>query len=50
MFLVAAIHYNKIASTEKEEYQSSQKKLEPLLSIYNTDCVGIDTLDDDYGK
>lgn len=50
VFLVASIHYNKIASTEKEEYQLSQKKLEPLLSIYNTDCVGIDTLDDDYGK
>jgi hypothetical protein len=50
MFLVAAIHYSKLASSEKEEYRQAQKKLEPTLNIYNTDCIGIDTLDDDFAK
>lgn len=50
MFLIAAVHYGKIASSEKAEYQKAQKLLVPLVDIYNTDCVGIDTLDDDFSK
>lgn len=50
MFLVAAIHYSRLASSEKEECHRAQKKLEPTLNIYNTDCIGIDTLDDDFAK
>ncbi len=50
MFFVASIHYGKVVAVEKEEYQQAQKLLVPTLDIYNTDCVGIDTLDDDFSK
>ena len=50
MFLVAAVHYSKIADSEREEHQQAQKLLVPTVNIYNTDCVGIDTLDDDFAK
>jgi hypothetical protein len=50
MFLVAAVHYSKIADSERAEHQQAQKLLVPTMNIYNTDCVGIDTLDDDFAK
>lgn len=49
MFFLASLYYGKIAAAEKIEHKSAQKKLKPLLSIYNTDCIGLDTLDDDFG-
>lgn len=48
MFVAVAMSYGKKAATERESYEKAQKKLTPALSIYNTDCVGIDTLDDDF--
>lgn len=50
MFLVASIHYGKIANSERVEHQQAQKRLTPTIDIYNTDCVGIDSFDDDFSK
>lgn len=48
MFLIVAIHYGKKAKGEQEAYKQAQKKSNPAINIYNTDCVGIDTLDDNF--
>ena len=49
MCFMIMIRYNKNVASEQEERTQKQKIIPPARSIYNTDCVGIDTLDDDYG-
>jgi hypothetical protein len=48
MSLMIMLYYNKKVASEQEEHTEAQKTLYSARSIYNTDCVGIDTLDDDY--
>lgn len=48
MSLMIMLYYNKKVAFEQEEHTKAQKTLYSARSIYNTDCVGIDTLDDDY--
>lgn len=48
MCLMIMLHYNKLVASEQEEHTKAQKTLFSARRIYNTDCVGIDTLDDDY--
>ncbi len=48
MCFMIMLHYNKKVVSEQEEHTKAQKTLFSARSIYNTDCVGIDTLDDDY--
>lgn len=50
MCLLVMNYYGKLALTEQEEQKKTQKKAMPARRIYNTDCVGIDTLDDDYSE
>ena len=42
------LYYNKKVASEQEEHTKAQKALYSARSIYNTDCVGIDTLEDDW--
>ncbi len=48
MCLFVMRYYGKLALAEQEEQKKSKKRAMPARRIYNTDCVGIDTLDDDY--
>ena len=48
MCLAIMLHYNKRVAIEQEGHNKAQKTLFSARRIYNTDCVGIDTLDDDY--
>ncbi|MBR5442425.1 MAG: hypothetical protein IKV44_05685 [Clostridia bacterium] len=48
MCLMIMLHYNKKVVSEQAEHSKAQKTLYSARRIYNTDCVGIDTLDDDY--
>jgi hypothetical protein len=48
MCMMIMLHYSKLAATEQDEHKKVQKKILPARSIYTTDCVGIDTLVDDY--
>lgn len=48
MFILVMRHYSVMAVTEQETRKKSQKKLVPAQSIYKSECVGIDTLDDDF--
>lgn len=48
MCLAIMLHYNKMVAAEQVEHTKAQKSLYSARRIYNTDCVGIDTLDDDF--
>ncbi len=48
MCLMIMLHYRSLAAGEQDEHKKAQKSLSSARRIYNTDCVGIDSLDDDY--
>lgn len=48
MFVVVMRHYSRLAIGEQEAFKSSQEMRSKAKSIYKSDCVGIDTLDDDF--
>lgn len=48
MFVFVFKHYDKNAIIEQEKKAAVMKKMVTARKIYNTDCVGIDTLEDSF--
>lgn len=48
MFIFVMLHYSHLAVGEQETFKSTQKMRPKAKNIYKSDCVGIDTLDDDF--
>ena len=48
MCLVAFMYFESFVLDEHEEQEKNTKKMLTARNIYTTDCVGIDTLEDDY--
>lgn len=48
MFSVVLKHYDGLSTSEQAEKTLARKKMINARNIYNTDCCGIDTLEDDF--
>lgn len=48
MFSVVVMEYNKLILDEYNEHETAKKRANFSRQIYNTDCIGIDTMEDDF--